>query len=68
LCGTRADGQRHGEHSACTREGLIVAATQTDHIVPISWGGPMWDPNNHQALCASCGARKSQTEQQEARG
>lgn len=64
LCGMRLDGQRHAEHSRCTRDGRAVAAIQVDHIKPIQEGGLMWDPSNHQSLCEGCGARKSQSEGQ----
>jgi len=41
----------------------VVAATQTDHIIPHRAGvrSPLfWDQyNNWQSLCAACGARKS---------
>jgi 5-methylcytosine-specific restriction endonuclease McrA len=30
-----------------------------DHIVPIAIGGSMWDPANHQILCAKCNKAKT---------
>ena len=35
----------------CEREGVITAATTTDHILPINNGGDPWDWNNLQSLC-----------------
>lgn len=43
----------------CLRQGRLVPATQVDHIVPISRGGAVWDPDNLQPLCASCHSRKT---------
>jgi 5-methylcytosine-specific restriction endonuclease McrA len=58
FCGERADGERHPDQSRCTREGLIVAARVTDHIIPTSKGGSMWNPKNHQSLCVGCNNSK----------
>jgi 5-methylcytosine-specific restriction enzyme A len=38
----------------CGKEAKIV-----DHILPIKQGGDTWNPNNHQALCKSCHAKKT---------
>lgn len=38
----------------CGKEAKIV-----DHIQPIKQGGSTWNPNNHQALCRSCHAKKT---------
>lgn len=60
LCGDRPGG-RAPVMSRCRDEGRIVAAGQVDHVVPHK-GDPVlfWDEeNNWQALCASCGGRKS---------
>ena len=48
--------------SRCHAEGRIVAATQTDHVVPHKGNQALfWDSeHNWQSLCAECGARKSQ--------
>jgi 5-methylcytosine-specific restriction endonuclease McrA len=35
----------------CKAEGKIVAATETDHIIPISKGGDPWAKENLQSLC-----------------
>jgi 5-methylcytosine-specific restriction endonuclease McrA len=59
FCGMRMDGELHPEHSRCAREGHMVIATCTDHIVSMSLGGSKWDRSNHQSLCAGCNARKA---------
>lgn len=38
----------------CEAAGLVVPATDVDHIVPISQGGAKLDPANFRALCRSC--------------
>ena len=67
LCGMRPD-HRRPVMSACflRREATHgqqgdTPATQTDHVIPHR-GDPLlfWDPANWQALCDSCGARKTQ--------
>lgn len=35
----------------CEREGKVIAATITDHIISINEGGDIWDWNNLQSLC-----------------
>jgi 5-methylcytosine-specific restriction endonuclease McrA len=57
-CGMRHDGLFHGEHSQCARGGRRVRARVVDHIKPLSSGGALLDPANHQSLCASCNTRK----------
>lgn len=42
----------------CERSGLVTASACVDHIMPMSKGGSVWHPDNHQALCWSCNARK----------
>lgn len=37
----------------------IPAASQVDHIIPISEGGEPWDMDNLQPLCASCHSVKT---------
>lgn len=60
LCGMRADGQQHAEHSRCVQRGdLYTLAEHVDHIIPTSKGGDHWDTDNLQSLCASCNWRKS---------
>jgi 5-methylcytosine-specific restriction enzyme A len=48
--------------SRCHELGLVTDATQTDHVIPHRGDARLfWDEeNNWQALCAPCGARKSQ--------
>lgn len=41
----------------CTRQ-----ATQVDHIINTAAGGAPLDPNNAQAICPTCNARKAQRE------
>ena len=38
------------------------AATQVDHIVPRSKGGPLFDPSNLQPLCDECHYEKTSRE------
>lgn len=46
----------------CERAGLVVAATEVDHIVPLAVGGTH-DTENLQPLCHSCHSRKTAREQ-----
>ena len=45
----------------CLRDNIIKPSQHTDHINPVS--GPrdpqFWNPDNHQALCASCHSKKT---------
>lgn len=61
LCGMRP-GERRPVMSRCFDEGRVTAAQQTDHVVPHRGDAALfWDEDgNWQALCAACGARKSQ--------
>jgi 5-methylcytosine-specific restriction endonuclease McrA len=34
-------------------------ATQVDHVVPISAGGPRLDPRNLRAICKRCNVRRA---------
>ena len=43
-------------------EGLTVAATEVDHVVPRWKGGRVFDKANLQSLCRDCHKRKSATE------
>ena len=47
---------------ACNLNGRPTIATVLDHIKPVNQGGDFWDESNHQPLCNSCHAKKSQTE------
>ena len=49
----------------CAAQGLTVAATIRDHIVPLAEGGRD-DASNEQPLCQSCSDAK--TQQESARG
>lgn len=63
LCGQRYDGARYPEHSACTKDGRITAATCTDHIIPHRGDQQLfWAETNHQSLCAICHSKKTVTE------
>jgi 5-methylcytosine-specific restriction protein A len=56
----RPDGKRP-VMSECFDAGIVTPAYQVDHVVPVSQRPDLfWDEANHQALCQSCGARKSQ--------
>jgi 5-methylcytosine-specific restriction endonuclease McrA len=57
-CGMRQDGAFHVEHSWCVRRGQRTPARVVDHIRSIADGGDVFDPMNHQSLCASCNTRK----------
>ena len=58
FCGQRVDGRFYSEHSLCTREGVKRLGDVVDHITPIRDGGPVFDPSNHQTLCARCNVIK----------
>lgn len=38
----------------CERRGLVVPATEVDHIVELIDGGSKLDPENLQSLCSRC--------------
>jgi 5-methylcytosine-specific restriction protein A len=40
----------------------VVAATDVDHVTPVSEGGGMWDPRNLQSLCAEHHSAKTTSE------
>ena len=65
LCGTRADGQRHPEHSECAAARRPVFGNHVDHIVPVTGpDDPRWfDPLAVQTLCVTDHSRKTQREQ-----
>ena len=43
----------------CLERGRVEIATVSDHIVPISQGGDVWDWANRQGLCPTCHNQKS---------
>lgn len=54
---TRVLNRDGWECRACGAE--LGAQAQVDHIVPVTDGGPMWDRNNLQSLCAECHVSKT---------
>jgi 5-methylcytosine-specific restriction protein A len=42
----------------CMADGKVVAAEETDHIIPISKGGDPWAKENRQSLCKKCNRKK----------
>lgn len=60
LCGMRPDGLEP-VMSECHANGIATQATQTDHVIPHKGDKRrFWaERENWQALCASCGGRKS---------
>jgi 5-methylcytosine-specific restriction protein A len=57
LCGMRADGRLHDDHSECVQGRLTKAAECVDHIVPRAQGGTDRE-ENLQALCNRCNTIK----------
>lgn len=47
------------DHPVCELEGCTQSSYYTDHIIPISDGGAVWDTDNLQALCKSCNGSKT---------
>jgi 5-methylcytosine-specific restriction enzyme A len=43
---------------SCTSKGKVTAATEIDHIIPLSKGGT-YDDENLQPLCAECHKAKT---------
>ena len=52
---------------SCAKRGLVVAATEVDHIEPLHKGGAT-DSDNLQSLCTRCHADKTQAESAAAQG
>lgn len=52
----------------CAREGLTVAATEVDHVVPRWQGGAVFDEANLQPLCGEHHDRKTAREARERSG
>jgi 5-methylcytosine-specific restriction protein A len=46
----------------CLAEGKTTISQCTDHILPMSQGGAIWDPANHQALCLQHHSKKTKEE------
>lgn len=46
----------------CEKEGLVVAATVVDHIIPINLGGEKLSESNFQSMCSSHHNAKSARE------
>ena len=61
LCGMRADGALHDEHSQCVQRGLVTPAYAVDHIRPHDGPGDatFYHADNHQSLCRSCHSAKT---------
>lgn len=51
----------------CERRGLVVPATEVDHIHEIQDGGAKLDPDNLQSLCSSCHRKKTAEEERKRR-
>lgn len=47
-------------HPVCELKDCTQPSYYTDHIMPISEGGPKLYESNLQALCKSCNAKKTQ--------
>jgi 5-methylcytosine-specific restriction endonuclease McrA len=39
-------------------EGCTLTATEVDHVVAVSLGGGVYDPENLRASCATCNRRR----------
>jgi 5-methylcytosine-specific restriction protein A len=60
LCGQRGDG---GPEEGCAARGLVVGATDVDHVIALADGGAPLDPSNLRALCHRCHSRRTAREQ-----
>lgn len=49
----------------CKKENRVEIATEVDHIVSRSKGGPDFEPSNLMSLCKSCHSKKTRAEQLE---
>lgn len=47
----------------CARNGKDTPAAETDHIIPLVYGGAMYDVTNLQGLCKSCHSTKTGREE-----
>lgn len=60
VCGMRADGALHAEHSQCVQQGkLTTTDLVVDHIRPMADGGEKYAPANLSTLCRACNTRKN---------
>jgi 5-methylcytosine-specific restriction enzyme A len=62
LCGMRADGRLHGEHSLCVQAGREVPAECVDHVDGHSRPDDretFYDPTRLQSLCLDCNRSKA---------
>jgi 5-methylcytosine-specific restriction endonuclease McrA len=46
--------ERDGWTCQLRYEGCTGRAEEVDHIIPRQFGGPMFDPDNLRAVCATC--------------
>ena len=46
----------------CKANGIVTAAAELDHIIPISQGGSPFDEDNLQPLCRECHQAKTSSE------
>jgi hypothetical protein len=42
-----------------------VQATAVDHIIPVDSGGPVYDPENLRAICASCNVSRARRQKEQ---
>ena len=42
----------------CLEEGRVTAATEIDHVKPLSLGGAAHDPDNRAPSCRACNLKK----------
>lgn len=42
----------------CQEKGDIHASEQVDHVIPLAAGGAVWNPKNHDPVCARYNAWK----------
>lgn len=59
ICGMRADGVIHVEHSRCAQDGKFTQVDLVvDHILPMADGGEKFELANLQTLCRACNTAK----------
>src|SRR5690348_3184899 len=52
----------------CAKQGYVTAASELDHVAPMSQGGARLDPANVQPLCGLCHRKKTQQDQRRGKG